>query len=117
MNRCHGDGGHQSQQQTLSLLQDQFWWPGMAMWMQRVINGCERCIHHGGAHATVPLQTILLTSPLELLHVDFTSIEMMRELDQPPHIVNVLVLCHHFTRHIMVYVTPDQTTNTVAKFL
>ena len=34
----------QGQRQTLSLLQDQFWWPGMAMQMQKVINGCERCI-------------------------------------------------------------------------
>ena len=31
MNGCHRDVGHQSQWQTLSLLQDQFWRPGMAM--------------------------------------------------------------------------------------
>ena len=30
MNRCHRDMGHQGQWQILSLLQDQFWWPGMA---------------------------------------------------------------------------------------
>ena len=62
-------------------------------------------------------QTILVTSPLELLHVDYTSIEMTMELDQLPHIVNILVFCDHFTRHIMVYVTPDQTAKTVAKIL
>ena len=49
--------------------------------------------------------------------MDFTSIERMMELDQPPHIVNVLVFCDHFMRHVMAYVTPDQTAKTVAKFL
>ena len=117
MNGCHRDTGHQGQQRTLSLLQDCFWWPGMAMQMQRAISGCERCIQHEGVHAKTLLQPILVTSPLELLHVDFTSIEMAMELDQPPHVVNVLVLCDEFTRHIMEYVTPDQTTKTVAKFL
>ena len=63
------------------------------------------------------LQAIQVTSPLELLHVDFTGIEMTMELDQPPHIVNVLVFCDHFIRHIMVYMTPDQIAKTVAKFL
>ena len=88
----------------------------MAMQMQRAISGCERCIHHEGAHAKALLQTILVTSPLELLHVDFTSIEMVMELDQPPHVVNVLVLCDHFTRHVMAYVTPDQTAKLLQNF-
>ena len=34
MNGCHRDVGHQGQWQTLSLLQDQFWWHGMA-WQYR----------------------------------------------------------------------------------
>ena len=67
--------GHQGQWQTLSLLWDQFWWPAMAMEMQKVISSCESCIQHEGAQAKAPLQAILVTSPLELLHVDFTGIE------------------------------------------
>ena len=61
----------------------------MAMWIQ-VISSCERYIQHKGAQAKAPLQPILVTSPLELLHVDFTSIERTKELDQPPHVANVL---------------------------
>ena len=49
----------------------------------------------------------LLLHLLELLHIDFTSIETMIELDQPPNMVNVLVFCDHFMKHIMAYVTPD----------
>ena len=41
MNGCHWDAGHQGQQQTLYLLQDQFCWPCMAMQMQKVISNCE----------------------------------------------------------------------------
>ena len=80
----------------------------MVLQMQKVISGCERCIQHEGAQVKAPSQTILVTSPLDLLHVDFTGIEMTMELDQPPHIVNVLVFRDHFTRHIMAYVTPDR---------
>ena len=64
-----------------------------------------------------PLQAILVTSPLQLLCVDFTGIKTTIELDRPLHIVNVLAFCEHFMRHIMAYVTPDQTSKTVSKFL
>ena len=87
------------------------------MQMQKAISGCDRSIQHEGAWVKDLLKSILVTSSLELLHVDFTGIEMMMELDQPPHVVNVLVFCDHFTRHIMVYVTPDQMAKTLAKFL
>ena len=109
MNGCHRDAGHRGQQQTLSLLWDQFWWPGIAMQMQRAISGCERCIQHEGVHTKALLQTILVTFPLELLHMDFTSIEMTMEVDQPLHEVNVLVFYDHLTRYIVAYGTPDQT--------
>ena len=41
----------------------------------------------------------------------------MMELDPPPNMVNILVFCDHFTKHVMAYMTPDQTAKTVAKFL
>ena len=72
---------------------------------------------HEGIHAKAPMQSIIVTTPLELLHVAFTSIETMMELDQPPNMVNLLVFCDHFTKHIIVYVTPNQTAKTVATFL
>ena len=73
----------------------------MAMWMQRAINICKQCIPHEGACAKAPLQTIFVTAPLEVLHVDFTSIEAMMEWDQPPNMVNGLLICNHFTKYIM----------------
>ena len=78
---------------------------------------CKQCIQYEGTCAKAPMQPIIATTPLELLHVDFMSIEMTMELDQPPNVVNILVFCNHFMKHIMAYVTPDQTAKTIAKFL
>ena len=59
----------------------------------------------------------MATTPLDLLHVDFTSIETMMELDKSPRVANVLIFQDHFTKHVLVYVTPDQTAKTITKFL
>ena len=59
----------------------------------------------------------MATTPLDLLHVDFTSIETMMELDKSPRVANVLVFQDHFTKYVLAYVTPDQTAKTVDKFL
>ena len=59
----------------------------------------------------------MATTPLDLLHVDFTSLETTLELNQLPRVANVLVFQDHFTKHVLAYVTPDQTAKTVTKFL
>ena len=41
----------------------------------------------------------------------------MMELDKSPRVANVLVFQDHFTKLVLVHVTPDQTVKTVAKFL
>ena len=38
------------------------------------------------------------------------------ELDQPQNVVNILVFCNHLAKHVMAYVTPNQTVKTIAKF-
>ena len=82
------------------------------MQMQKVISNCKWWIQHGSTHAKAPIQPNIVTVPLELLHIYFMSIEMTMELDQPPNVVNVLVFCNNFTKHIMEYVIPDQTVKT-----
>ena len=60
---------------------------------------------------------IVATTPLDLLHVDFTSIETAMELDKSPQVANVLVFQDHFTKHVLACVTPNQTAKTITKFL
>ena len=42
----------------------------------------------------------MATAPLDLLHVDFTSIETTLELNESPKVTNILVFQDHFTKHV-----------------
>ena len=117
LNVCHRDAGHQGHDHTLSLLQECFWWPGMAKQMRQVIKACRHCPQYEGGSPKAPLCPIVATTPLDLLHVDFTSIETMMELNQSPRVANILVFQDHFTKYVLAYVTPDQTPKNIAKLL
>ena len=59
----------------------------------------------------------MATTPLGLLHVDFTSIETTLELNKSPKVTNILVFQDHFMKHVLAYVTPNQTAKTIVKYL
>ena len=69
----------------------------MAKQMRQVIRACKHCLQYEGGAPKAPLCPIVATAPLDLLHVDFTSIETTLELSQSPRVVNVLVFQDHFT--------------------
>ena len=117
LNGCHWDAGHQGHDHTLSLLQEDFWWPGMTSQMQLSIRNCACCIQHEGGLPKAPLHCTVATAPLDLLHVDFNSIETTMEPNQSPRVTNILVFQDHFMKHLLVYVTLDQTAKSVAKFI
>ena len=117
INGSHWDAGHQGCDHTLSLLQECFWWPGMAKQMRQTIRACTCCLQYEGGFPKAPLCPIVATASLDLLHVDFTSIETMLEPNQSPRVTNILVFQDHFMKHVLAYVTPDQTLKTIAKFL
>ena len=117
LNGCHRDAGHQDHDHTLSLLQECFWWPGMTNQMQQSIKTCTCCLQHEGSLSKVPLHLIMATTPLNLLQVDFTSIEITLELNKSPKVANILVFQDHFTKHVLAYVTSNQTAKTVTEFL
>ena len=81
------------------------------------IRTCTCCLQHEGSLHKAPLHPIMATAPLDLLHVDFTSIETTLKPNQSPRVTNVLVFQDHFTKHVLAYITLNQTTKTVAKFL
>ena len=85
--------------------------------MRQVIKDCKHCLQCEGGTPKSPLCPIVATAPLDLLHVEFTNIETMLELNQLPRVANVLVFQDHFIKHILAYVTPDQTVKTIDKFL
>ena len=56
----------------------------MAKQMRQVIKACRHCLQYEGSTPKDPLCPIVDTAPLDLLHVDFTSIETTIELDKSP---------------------------------
>ena len=89
----------------------------MAKQMRQVVKTCRCYLQYEGSTPKDPLCPIIDTAPLDLLHVDFTSIETTMELDKSPRVANVLVFQDHFTKHVLACVTPDQTAKTIPKFL
>ena len=85
------------------------------MWQS--IKTCGHYLQHEGSLPKAPLHPTMATASLDLLHVDFTSIETTLEPKQLPRVANVLVYQDHFMKHILAYVTPNQTTKTITKFL
>ena len=43
--------------------------------------------------------------------------ETTLEPNQLPRVANILVFQDHFMKHVLVYVTPDQTVKIITKFL
>ena len=61
---------------------------------------CSRCLRRKTTPQVAPLQPIHVTQPLELVHMDYLSLEPSKG-----NIENVLVITDHFTRlprHILV---------------
>ena len=72
LNGYHQDAGHQGHDCTLSLLQEHFWWPGMASQMGQAIINCTQCLQHEGSLSKalytplwplLPWISYMLTSP------------------------------------------------------
>ena len=63
LNGCHQDVGHQGHDCTLSLLQECFWWPGMAKQMRQTIRACTCCLQYEGGLLKAPLCPIVATAP------------------------------------------------------
>ena len=60
---------------------------------------------------------MMVTAPLQLVHLDFTSFEMTTNLNESPKVKNILVIVDHFTIYTRTYVTKDQKVLTAEKTL
>ena len=60
---------------------------------------------------------MMVTAPLQLDHLDFTSFEMTTNLNESPKVEHVLVIVDHFMRYTRAYMTKDQKALTATKTL
>ena len=75
LNGVHCNAGHQGQQRTLALAQEHFWWPVMVEDCKALVRDFPRCCAFEGVIPKAPLCHIRAHAPLELVHIDFTSME------------------------------------------
>ena len=111
---CHRSAGHQGWDRTLSLLKEQFWWPGMSRALFRAVSTCGRCKQYEAKGQLPPMNPILCTEPMELVHIDYIGMEVTVAAKEKPVVKNVLVVVDHFTRYVQAYVTKNHTARTTA---
>ena len=109
---CHDDVGHQGILRILSLFRERFYWPGMQEEATQHVLKCSRCLRRKTPPQVAPLQPILVTQPLELVHMDYLSLEPSKG-----NIENVLVITDHFTRYALAYPSKTQTAQATARIL
>ena len=113
LDSLHNQAGHQCRDRTLSLVQDRCYWPGMWRDIDVKIKTCERCIkRRGNTNIKAPLVSITTSQPLELVCIDFLSLEPSKGGFE-----NVLVITDHFTRYALAIPTKDQSARTTAETL
>ncbi|XP_051802171.1 uncharacterized protein LOC127533369 [Acanthochromis polyacanthus] len=105
--------GHMGIECTLDLVRTRFYWPKMAMDVEQKIKSCGRCVRRKALpERAAPLVSIKTSRPLELLCMDFLSLE-----PDSSNTRNILVLTDHFTKFTVAIPTPNQKAKTVAKCL
>ena len=114
---CHHYLGHQGRDRTLSLLRERFWWLGMAQRMMLSVRNCEKCHIFEAKPQIPPMEPILCTKPLDLVHIDYVPMEVTMGIKEKLVVKNLLVVEDHFTRYTQAYVTNNHTMCMTARIL
>ena len=109
---CHDEVGHLGLEHMLYLMHDRFFWPHMAAQAKEHIGKCCPCLAFKARQRKAPLENIMATHPLELVHLDYLCLEPGKGLEE-----NVLVITDHLTRYAQAYVTRTQTAQITVKTL
>ena len=81
------------------------------------IRNCPKCRIFEAKPQIPPMEPILCTEPLDLVHIDYVSMEVTVGVTEKPVVKNVLVVEDHFTRFTQAYVTNNHTARTTARVL
>ena len=109
----HDTVGHMGVDRTSDLVRARFYWPRMLTDINTKVQTCERCIRQKArAERSAPLVNIQTNRPLELVCIDYLSLEPDGRGTK-----NILVITDHFTKYAVAVPTADQKAKTVAKAL
>lgn len=109
----HNESGHLGTERILELLRKRFYWPRMSQDVEQHVKSCGECVtRKSPAQRAAPLHKISSGGPMDLVCIDFLSMET-----DSRGMSNVLVVTDHFTRYAQAFPTKNQTSQTVAKTL
>ena len=108
---CHDNVGHFGLDRTLDLLRDRFYWPHMMDEAKEYVTSCRRCQMAKGKQQLAPLQPYHADAPMELVHMDYLTIEHGRTGND----VNILIITDHYSRFAQAIKTTNQTALTAAQ--
>ncbi len=107
---AHDDVGHLGRDRGLHILRDRFYWPKMSTDLDEWVTHCDRCIKRKSpTNHRAPMVSISTTQPLELVSMDFLTLEMSKGGFQ-----HILVITDHFTKYAVAVPTKNHTAKTTA---
>ena len=109
----HDDMGHLGRDRTLGLVRDRFFWPRMTADVDEHVRNCERCLRRKSpVLQRAPLVNVKTTQPMELVCMDFLTLEMSKGGYQ-----YILVITDHFTKYAQAVPTRNMSAKTTADAL
>ena len=109
----HDEVGHLGRERTLQLVRSRYYWPRMSEDVKTKVRDCPVCIRRKpGISQKAPLVNIVTTQPMELICIDYLSLEA-----SAGGIENILVITDHYTRLAYAIPTKNQTAKTTAQAL
>ena len=117
LDMCHRGAGHQGQDQSLSLMKERFWWPGMANALSLVIQNCGHCKQFEAKCQIPEMEPILCTQPMELVHVDYVGMEVTVAAQEKLVVKNILVIVDHFTWYVQAFVMNNHMAHTTGRVM
>ena len=81
-------------------MHDHLFWPCMAAQVREHIDKCHPCLTLKSKQPRAPLENIVATHPLELVNLDYLSLEPGKGKEE-----NIWVVMDHFTHYVQAYVT------------
>ena len=108
--------GHLGIKRATSLLRDHFYLPSILEDIEKHIKSCPQCIRFETQPEKAELNPIIATKPLELVHIDYLTIEPPSN-SRSSKDVNILIITDHFTRYAQAHITSSHKAPIVAKML
>ena len=118
---CYDDVDHFRVERTNCLIKDQFYWPHLEWFywpdmdedIKKYVRSWSRCQWFKSRLEKAEMPPIVTTHALELIHMDFLTIEALNS-DKD---MNILVVMDHFIQFAQAFVTHLQVSSLIAKTL